>query len=113
MAHDFFLPQNRKVQEGSGLNLVHPVGVLRNRFENLKFETLVVRSQAGSDPKPKVKSKSINFPKDYGELVEQVSSSTSFRLVLLFVSLSSNHLFWNCLNNAMCILELPGRNIRP
>lgn len=41
----------------------------------MKFENFVVRSQAGSDPKAEVKSKGINFPKDYNELVEQVHSS--------------------------------------
>lgn len=71
--------QGRKVQEG--LRSIPPFGELSSKgVKNMKFENLVVRSQAGSDPKPKVTSKGINFPKDYNELIEQVHSSNLIRV---------------------------------
>lgn len=55
------------------------VGFLKKGFKNLKLEDHVVRSQSGSDPK-RVVSKSVNFPKDYNQLVEQARSAAQTAL---------------------------------
>lgn len=57
---------------GFGLHQINPlVRFSSMKCKNLRLRSFVVRSRSGSDPKSKIINKSVDFPKDYNELVNQ------------------------------------------
>ncbi|KAG0579260.1 hypothetical protein KC19_4G086200 [Ceratodon purpureus] len=73
--------QKGNTKVGSGFLQTRPlIGFSNKGLKNVKLEKHVVRSQSGSEPKPKVINKSINFPKDYNQLVEQARKAAQAAL---------------------------------
>lgn len=69
----FFLLQSINSRGGFGLHQINPlVRFSSMKCKNLRLRSFVVRSRSGSDPKSKIINKSVDFPKDYNELVNQV-----------------------------------------